>query len=514
MKTVQELLDAIPESLVVACKVPEPSPVVSLITPDSRHVEAGALFVAIPGVSVDGHRFIPDAIQRGAVAVLGERTYQELALPAGVAYMQVRDARQALAWLAAAYHDFPARSLRVVGITGTDGKTTTTNVIFAILQAAGLSAGMISTINAHIGGEVYDTGLHTTTPDAPAVQGYLRRMVDVGNHIAVLEATSHGLAQHRVAACEFDTAVVTNITHEHLDYHGNFEAYFEAKARLFWDVATSFRKPGIPKIAILNRDDEPSFAPLSRIPADFIISYGVHAGAQVRAEDIAASPEGIRFTAVTPFGRFPVRSRLIGAYNVSNLLAAIAATLAQGVPPEAVQAGIAAVTNLAGRMERIDMGQPFTVMIDFAHTPNALRQALLTARQLTRRRLTVVFGCAGLRDVQKRPMMGRIAGELADRTILTAEDPRTEDLHAIQAQILAGYCQSGRSLDDGSLLQIDDRGEAIRTAIALAEPGDLVLIAGKGHERSLCIGAIEYPWSDHEVVRQALLNRTGEHVSG
>ncbi|MGC8828019.1 MAG: Mur ligase family protein, partial [Anaerolineae bacterium] len=352
--------------------------------------------------------------------------------------------------------DFPAHRLRVIGVTGTDGKTTTTNLIYHILRAAGWNAGMISTINADIAGRVYDTGLHTTTPDAPAVQRYLREMVDAGAQAAVLEATSHGLAQYRVAACAFDTAVVTNITHEHLDYHGSYEAYFEAKARLFWDLSQSMRKPGIPKISVLNADDERPFAGLSRIPADLVVTYGRQAGADVRAEDVECTGAGIRFRAVTPFGDFDVHSPLVGEYNVHNLLAAIAAALAQGIAPAHVQAGIAGMVGLTGRMERIDRGQPFTVIIDFAHTPNALQKALTTARGMTRGRLTVVFGCAGLRDVQKRPMMGRIAAELADRVILTAEDPRTENLRDINAQIIAGFRQSGRPMDD-SLMEIDDR---------------------------------------------------------
>lgn len=503
MKPLSALVRGLPAGHLLDISGPWEDALVTSVTDDSRQVSAGALFVAVPGQTVDGHRFIPQAVARGAGAIAGEKSRSELELPAGMPYIRTRDARQALAWLAAAYLDFPAHHLRVIGVTGTDGKTTTTNLIYRILRAAGWNAGMISTINADIAGRVYDTGLHTTTPEAPAVQRYLREMVDAGAQAAVLEATSHGLAQYRVAACAFDTAVVTNITHEHLDYHGTYEAYFEAKARLFWDLSQSLRKPGIPKISVLNADDERPFAGLSRIPADLVITYGRRAGADICAEDVNCTEAGIRFQALTPFGRFEVYSPLVGDYNVHNLLAAIAAALAQGIAPEHVQAGIATMAGLTGRMERIDQGQPFTVIIDFAHTPNALQKALTTARGMTRGRLIVVFGCAGLRDVQKRPMMGRIAAELADRVILTAEDPRTENLRQINAQIIAGYRESGRPLDD-NLLEIDDRAEAIRTAIRLAEPGDLVLITGKGHERSLCIGTVEYPWSDHGAVEKAL----------
>lgn len=504
MKRLRELLEALP-----AYELQGPSEVdIERIVSDSRQAQAGSLFVAVPGLHVDGHRYIPDAIRRGAAAIAGERPFHELEpLPAGVPYVRVNEARLALARLAAAFHDYPARRMRMIGVTGTDGKTTTTNLIYTILTQAGVPAGMISTVNARIGQNVYDTGLHTTTPEALEVQGYLAEMVAAGCQAAVLETTSHGLAQHRVSACEFDMAVVTNITHEHLDYHGTYEAYREAKAMLFWELSRSQRKAGIPKVSILNADDS-SYTFLRAIPADIHVTYGVEAAADVRAEGIVCTAQETRFVAITPHGRFPVRSSLVGAYNVHNILAAIAASVAQGFPVEPIQAGIEAMRGLIGRMEPMDMGQPFKVIIDFAHTPNALRNALAVARQMTAGRLTVVFGCAGLRDVQKRPLMGRIAAEWADRTILTAEDPRTEDLHEINAQIIAGYRQAGRPIDD-NLLQIDDRAEAIQRAIDLAEPGDLVLITGKGHERSLCIGTVELPWSDHEAVRNALRKRLG-----
>ena len=501
-KSLRELVRAVPGMQT------EDAPAVEIaaVVADSRCAEPGALFVAVPGATTDGHRYIPDAIARGAVAALGERPREHVAgLPAGFPYVQTPDARLALAWVSAAWHEFPARQMRMIGVTGTDGKTTTTNLIYSILTAAGIPAGMISTINAHIGGQTYDTGLHTTTPDAPDVQRYLAQMVAAGSQAAVIEATSHGLAQHRVSACEFDTAVVTNITHEHLDYHGTYEAYREAKARLFWDLSRSMRKPAISKIAVLNADDS-SYAFLRHIPADIHLSYGLSAPADFSAESIVCTDSETHFTALTPRGRLDVHSWLVGDYNVSNILAAMAATLAQGIAPDAVLAGIEALRGLSGRNERIDMGQPFTVIVDFAHTPNALRRALLAARRMTAGRITVVFGCAGLRDVQKRPLMGQVAAELADRTILTAEDPRTEDLRVINAQIIAGYQQGGRQLDE-NLLQIDDRAQAIQRAIDLAAPGDLVLITGKGHEQSLCFGTMEMPWSDHRAAREALQRR-------
>lgn len=473
---------------------------------DSRQVEAGSLFVAIPGLNVDGHRFIPDAIAHGAVAVVGERDKLTLDLPDDLPYIAVDDARLALARLAAGFLDYPAREMRMIGVTGTDGKTTVTNLIYHIATAAGLPAGMISTVNAHIGGQIYETGLHTTTPDALETQHYLREMANYGTSVAVLETTSHGLAQHRVSACEFDTAVVTNITHEHLDYHGSYEAYWQAKAMLFWDLSQSVRKNGVPKVSILNRDDD-SYSYLRPIPADVTLTYGLNAGADLIAEDIVSTGNETRFTALTPNGQIPIHSHLVGEYNVYNILAAMATTMAMGLTLEQIQAGVDSLQGIVGRMERIEKGQPFTVIIDFAHTPNALRHALLTARKMTRGRVTVVFGCAGLRDVGKRPLMGEIAAELADRTILTAEDPRTENIREINSQIIEGYTRADRATAR-DLIEIDDRALAIQRAIDDAAPGDLILIAGKGHERSLCLGTEEMPWSDHDAVARALRNRT------
>ncbi|HDN79764.1 MAG TPA: UDP-N-acetylmuramoyl-L-alanyl-D-glutamate--2,6-diaminopimelate ligase, partial [Chloroflexi bacterium] len=393
---------------------------VSGIAYDSRQVKPGDVFVAIRGLNADGHEFIPEAVEKGAIAVVGEEAGITLPVP----YIQVRDSRYALAMLSAAFYGHPGRKLRVIGVTGTDGKTTTVNLIHSILEAAGYKAGMISTVNARIGDKIYDTGLHTTTPEAPDVQFYLSQMVASGAEYAVLEATSHGLHQHRVAGCEFDVAVITNITHEHLDYHGSYEAYRDSKALLFRSLSTSFRKPGVPKVAVINADD--SSAPyLLQIPADVQVTYGRGSSAQVFAEEVQSSPQGLRLRVATPAGKALLESPLAGEFNLYNILAAVAVAFSQGIPMEAVAEGISRVKGVRGRMERIDMGQDFTVIVDFAHTPNALEEVLKTCRPWTRGRLIVVFGCAGLRDREKRPMMGAIAGRLADLAVLTAEDPRT-----------------------------------------------------------------------------------------
>lgn len=491
---------------------------------DSRQVKPGDLFVAVKGLTVDGHNFIPQAIERGAVAVVGEKGLRELrglkfpSAPSdhSVPFIHVPNSREALAHLAAASHGYPARQLKVIGVTGTDGKTTTVNLIQAILTAAGHKTGLISTVNALIGDKYYDTGLHVTTPEALDVQRYLAQMVAAGTAYAVLESTSHGLAQYRLTACEYDVAVVTNITHEHLDYHGTYEEYRAAKARLFRDLATSFRKPDTPKVSVLNADDS-SFDYLRAIPADRHLTYGLSNPADVTARDIITSPEATRFTAQTPVGQvgnlslivqtprgdFEVHSPLVGSFNVYNILAAIAVGVSQEIPLEAMQEGIASVKGVVGRMERIDLGQDFTVMIDFAHTPNSLQRALETARGLTQGEVIVVFGCAGLRDAAKRPMMGEIAGRLADRVVITAEDPRTESLDDIMARIAFGCEKAGRR-EGEDYWRIGDRGEAIEFAIHKARPGDLVIVTGKGHEKSMCFGTTEYPWSDHEAVQKAL----------
>ena len=477
---------------------------VSAIVCDSRQAIPGALFVAVPGVSVDGHRFLPDAISRGAVAAVVEKRD---AVPAGLPAAVVGDARAALAHLSAAWQGYPARRLRVIGVTGTEGKTTTVELIASILEAAGLPSAMISTVKARVGQQEIDTGLHTTTPDAPDMQRYLAEMVGAGAQFAVLEATSHGLAQRRVEACDFDVAVVTNITRDHLDYHGTYEAYREAKAGLFRSLTAAARKPGAPKVAVLNADD-PSYEYLRTIPADLRLTYALSAAADVSLTDpesLAASG-GWRFTAQTPRGAFSVETPLPGRFNLYNILAAIAVGVSQGIPTEAIQAGIREFRGVEGRMEELDLGQSFRAVIDFAHTPNALEQALAAVRQMTQGRVIVVYGCAGLRDQGKRPVMGEISGRLADMTVITAEDPRTESLAAISAEIAQGCREAGRREGEGYCC-VADRGEAIATAVDMARPGDLVLVTGKGHERSLCFSTTEVPWSDHDALRAALLAR-------
>lgn len=472
-------------------------PVTAPFVESDFDVKPGGVFVARRGLSSDGHRFIDSAIERGAVAIIGEQPVSDLPVP----YVQVNDAQQLLGLLAASYHDFPSRRLIVVGITGTDGKTTTSHLLHSILNdATNGTAGFISTIAADFGGNSADTGLHVTTPGAPQVQEYLAGMVAAGVTHVVLEMTSHGLAQGRLNGVDIDVAVMTNITHEHLDFHGSWEAYRDAKAIMFQRLMTSAHKAGQPKVAVINADD-PSHDYFMAIPADERIDYGIENSAAVRAQQIDYAPDGIRFTV----DNYPFNTRLVGPFNVYNALAAIAAARGLGVNAETCAVGIASVTAISGRMERIDEGQDFTAVVDFAHTPNALKRALEAARTMIEpdKRVIAVFGSAGLRDVDKRRMMAETSARLADMTVLTAEDPRTESLDDILAMMAQG-CESQGGVEEQTFIRVPDRGEALHRAVQMAQPGDIVIACGKGHEQSMCFGTTEYPWDDREALRAAL----------
>lgn len=478
---------------------------VSGICADSRQVMDGDIFVAWIGENFDGHRYIKEAIEAGAVAVVGTRDLYGLDVP----FVQVQNSQQALASLSAALYDFPARKLTVIGVTGTDGKTTTTNLIHALMVNAGLKAGMISTVNAVVGNQVLDTGFHVTTPDAPQVQKYLSQMVAAGLTHTVLETTSHGLAQHRVDECEIDVAVITNITHEHLDYHGSYEDYRAAKGRLFNYLENTVEKPqGNPRLAVLNRDDD-SYQYLSAISGRNQVSYGLSQHADIRAEMIENCSDGLQFVIIGNGFRFAVKTALVGIFNVYNCLAAAAVgILGLGISLEKIREGIAQLQSIPGRMERISMGQDFTALVDFAHTPNALARALETAQSLTQGDVIVVFGSAGLRDRQKRKMMAEIAVQIADYSILTAEDPRTESLDEILEEMAVGARKGGGN-ENKDFIRIADRGGAIMHAVQLAKPGDLVIICGKGHEQSMCFGEVEYPWDDRIALQAALSEHIG-----
>jgi UDP-N-acetylmuramoyl-L-alanyl-D-glutamate--2,6-diaminopimelate ligase len=477
---------------------------ISGIAIDSRAVKPGYLFVAMKGGFSDGHEYIPKALENGAAAIVGETGRFDHPL-----FVGIENPRQALTWLSAAFYDWPARKLTVIGVTGTDGKTTTSNLLYRILIEAGFKAGIISTVNAVIGNEVLDTGFHVTTPDAHDVQSYLAKMVEAGLTHVVLETTSHGWAQHRVDACEFDIGVVTNITHEHFDEHGNYENYRAAKARLFSSLEWTREKPqGNPRLAVINRDDR-SFEFLNGFIKTQKINYGLQASSDVRGENTEYSSGGIKFNAVSKDFTVEVNSNLVGAYNVSNCLATITAAIyGLGIAPEVAARGVASLDGIPGRMEQIQLGQNFIAVVDFAHTPNALKVALEAGRKMSKGRVISVFGSAGLRDREKRRMMAETSIELADLTVLTAEDPRTESLDGILDEMAVGAKSKG-GIEGETFWRVPDRGEAIKFALRLAKEGDIVLSCGKGHEQSMCFGKTEYLWDDRTAMRAALAEFLG-----
>ena len=501
--TLFDLISGLPIHWV--CSHPLGSASVHAIQYDSREVTAGDVFIAVSGGNVDGHEFIPAAIERGAIAVVGAKSLSgDLPVP----YIQVEDPREAMAYLAAAIYDHPARKLTVIGVTGTDGKTTTSNILYSILTTAGIKAGLITSVNAIIGGEVVDTGFHVTTPEAIDVQRYLAQMVAAGLSAVVLETTSHGLAQHRVTACEFDIAVVTNITHEHLDYHHTYEEYRAAKARMFTSLQQTVEKPfGNPRLAVLNRDDS-SYDFLNKLIPGEKITYALETEADFTAANVSSSSKGVEFTLHGDGVDLKAHCNLPGRFNVSNSLAAFCAARGLGIDAKTAVKGIARLQGVIGRMEAINLGQAFTAIVDFAHTPNAMNAAIKTAREMTDKRVITVFGSAGLRDREKRRLMAESSVKMADVTILTAEDPRIESLDDILAE-MAGAAEKAGGIEGKDFYRIADRGEAIRFAVRLAQAGDLVMACGKAHEQSMCFGTVEYPWDDRVAMQAALAELLG-----
>jgi UDP-N-acetylmuramoyl-L-alanyl-D-glutamate--2,6-diaminopimelate ligase len=478
----------------------DPRVEVTGIVEDSRKVRIGDVFVAIPGVAIDGHQFAASAVERGAAAVLVEQEQPDLGAPQVI----VPNARRALGELGAAFYGYPSRRLRMIGITGTDGKTTTVHLTASMMESAGFPVGYISTVHARIGVENMDTGLHTTTPSALELQRFLLGMVEAGVEYAIIEVSSHALDQERVAGCDFDVAVMTNFSNEHLDYHGTPERYLEAKAKLFDSLNGSYRKPGTPKVVVLNQEDG-SYSRLKDVLADRRYTYAIDQPASFWASEPYLSAQGTEFNIHGPTGAYFVQMPLLGRFNIYNALAACCVAYSQGILIGAIQQGLESLPGVPGRMEAIDEGQDFSVLVDFAVTPNALRNALELARSLSPEdnRVIVVFGCAGLRDTQKRPVMGEVAASLADAVIITADDPRTEDLGSIMAEIAEGCETAGKRCGDG-YWAVGDRAEAIEYALRMAQQGDVVLLAGKGHEKSLAIGNEEFPWDEAEVARAAL----------
>jgi UDP-N-acetylmuramoyl-L-alanyl-D-glutamate--2,6-diaminopimelate ligase len=440
---------------------------------DSRRATPGALFVCVPGARVDGHDCAPQAVAGGAVALVCERV-----LPLPVTQVLVPSARDAMAPLADAFFGRPSADLRVAGVTGTNGKTTTAFLVRAILEAAGVHCGLLGTVEQVVGGVVEPVA--RTTPEAIDLQRTFRRMLDAGDGACSMEVSSHALALRRTEEVRFAAVCFTNLSQDHLDFHADMEDYFAAKARLFdgrWPAAA-------------NVDDPYG----RRLAAD--LTFGLAGPADVTARDVALHPGGATFELALPAGAVPVETRLRGPFNVSNALAAAATAALLGIDPDAIAAGLGAVAGVPGRMEPVEAGQPFQVLVDYAHTPDALAAVLTASRDIARGRVIVVFGCGGDRDRGKRPEMGAIAARLADDVIVTSDNPRSEDPDAIIAEVVAGA--------SGGVTVEPDRRRAIALAVRRAGLGDVVVIAGKGHEQGQERNGVVTPFDDRVVAREAL----------
>jgi UDP-N-acetylmuramoyl-L-alanyl-D-glutamate--2,6-diaminopimelate ligase len=477
---------------------------------DSRRVQPGDLFVALVGTQQDGHGFIADALARGASALLVSRP--DAVPPHAPAWGWVENTRHALWRIARCFYDDPSRHLLMVGVTGTNGKTTTTHLMHALLEAAGLPCALIGTLGVTLPCSMQTdlplTGL--TTPEVFELQAILKQAWESGARAAVMEVSSHALDQRRVDGVRFDAAVFTNLTQDHLDYHGTMESYAAAKLRLFTELARQSDKLFR---AIINLDAEWGAWFAERAEGD-LWTYGTHPEARVRAEQVQFSVEGIRFVVRSDksdrSGRsdwsdgavvFPVQLRLSAPYNLYNALGAIAAALSLGLPIEAIQQGLLQVERVPGRFERVPINAPFEVIVDYAHTPDALRRLLEAARALQPSRLTILFGCGGDRDPAKRPRMGAIAAELADQVILTSDNPRTEPPERILQQILEGIPNELRH----KVVAVEpNRRSAIAIALQQAIPGEIILLAGKGHEEYQIIGTTRLPFSDRQTVLELM----------
>jgi UDP-N-acetylmuramoyl-L-alanyl-D-glutamate--2,6-diaminopimelate ligase len=472
---------------------------VTRIVTDSREVAPGDLFVCLPGYRTEGgetradrHDFIPAALERGAAALLVQRDVGPID---GVTVVRVADAWSAVATAAARYHRHPAQALRVIGITGTSGKTSTTYFVESVLAAAGESVARIGTIEYRLGDRVLPAA--QTTPEAPLLQSLLRAAVDAGCTAAVMEVSSHALELRRVAEIDFDVAVFTNLSHDHLNFHPDMHHYRRAKGRLFEELASGGKRA----TAVVNRDD-PASDYMIGVNRGALLTYGIESTADVRARDVRTGLRGTTFTAETPRGRTEIALRHLGDYSVYNALAALAAGESLGVPVDRIAAGLAAAPPVPGRFELVELGQDFVVAVDYAHKPDALQRLLESARRLQPRRVITVFGCGGDRDRSKRPMMGRIAAELSDYAVVTSDNPRSEDPQAIIDEILVGV----RTIDPTGARSIAevDRASAIAHAVGVAQTGDMVLIAGKGHEPYQLIAGQRLDFDDRLVARAAL----------
>jgi len=472
---------------------------VSGVACDSRKVAPGFVFFALPGAKEDGNQYALEAMERGAIAVASERAAPPDLSPK-VEWIRINESRKALAICAANFFGHPAGALQLLAVTGTNGKTTTTSLIDSVLRAAGAKTGLFGTIAYHTPLGEYPAP--NTTPESLDLQGFFAEIRDAGGKYAVLEASSHALVMDRLWGCHFQAAVFTNLTREHMDFHKNFEDYFAAKRRLFEGTGA-----GAPEVAVLNADN-PYSARLMGL-AKHTVSYGIENPADISARKFQLAFSGLTFTAQTPKGKLQVQSPLVGRINVYNILAAIGAALAAGMSNETVETGIRQLDHVPGRFERVSLGQPFLVIVDFAHTDDALENLIKTARELNPKgRVITLFGCGGGKDRTKRPVMGEAAGRLSDLTILTNDNPRQEDPLKIIRDIVEGLQKSS-----GKYLIEQDREKAIGMAFDEARAGDVVLLAGKGHEDYQILADKTLPWDDRKVA-QAELRKRGFEETG
>ncbi len=458
---------------------------------DSRRVTPGMVFVAISGQNVDGHDFIAAALERGASAVICERN--GIMFPRATK-IKVADAREALARAAVAYYHNPSSKLKVIGITGTNGKTTVAFMIKTMLEAAGQRTGLMGTIHYEIGDRVIPA--QRTTPESLELQQMMAQMVQTGCQACVMEVSSHALDQQRVLGIEFDVAIFTNLTRDHLDYHGSMENYFAAKRKLFTALGQGPKKGA----AVVNIDDQYGARLAGESKLEVLLTYGVEEPARLRASKIELTKTGSRFVAETPERNLTVRLPLIGRHNIYNALAAIGAGIAMKIPLTTIQSALNTLPPVPGRLQRIAAGQPFAVYVDYAHTDDALKNVLTTLRELTPGRLLLTFGCGGSRDTGKRAKMGKVAAQMADFTIITSDNPRKEAPEKIAAQIEEGF-RSVRT--EGYLLELDRR-RAIQQILGQAAAGDTVLIAGKGHETYQEFEDTVVPFDDRLFAQEAL----------
>lgn len=481
-----------------------PDTPVAGVTHDSRAVGQGSLFVAVPGFRVDGHDFLAQAVDAGAVAVVVQRDRRDRweAMADRIPIIAVDDARRALSSASAWFYGYPSRELTVVGITGTDGKTTTGHLATSVLEAGGFRVGRLGTVDAYIGGQMDQGTDRMTTPEAPEVQRLLRRMVDAGCTVAIVESTSHGLALHRLADVEYDIACFTNITGDHLDFHETFEAYREAKALLFAALDAPAHKD-IERIAIVNADDPSANFMLGQSHAR-PLRFGLEAeGVAITARNLDLHADGSSFQLITPTGPADVHITVPAIFNVANAVSAAAIGVALGLEPGVIARGLGDCPGVPGRMERIVSGQPFAAVVDYAHTGDAVRKVLSVLREITPGRLILVIGAAGERDPGRRFGVARAAAAGADYAVFTSEDPRSEDPAAIVREIGRHAGDAGRTRDR-DFVEIPDRREAIAHAVAAARAGDTLAICGKGHEQSIIHGDTVIPWDDRAVVREEI----------